>query len=50
MALAVAALATISYPIAYFLTFRARQRATVYLVLLLIPFATSICCGSWPGG
>ena len=42
MALAVAAVATIlAYPIAYFLTFRARQRATVYLVLLLIPFATS---------
>ena len=42
MALIVAAVATIlAYPIAYFLTFRARQRATVYLVLLLIPFATS---------
>ncbi len=42
MALTVAAVATVlAYPIAYFLTFRARQRATLYLVLLLIPFATS---------
>lgn len=42
MALAVASAATIlAYPVAYFLTFRARERATLYLILLLIPFATS---------
>jgi len=42
MALAVAVSATVlAYPVAYFLTFRARDRATLYLVLLLIPFATS---------
>ncbi len=42
MALTVAAVATVlAYPIAYFLTFRARERATLYLILLLIPFATS---------
>ncbi|HEY7451136.1 MAG TPA: ABC transporter permease [Candidatus Limnocylindria bacterium] len=42
MALAVAGAATLlAFPIAYFLTFRARQRAALYLVLLLIPFATS---------
>jgi spermidine/putrescine transport system permease protein len=42
MALGVAVLATaLAYPVAYFLTFRARERATIYLVLLLIPFATS---------
>jgi spermidine/putrescine transport system permease protein len=42
MALAVAVSATaLAYPVAYFLTFRARERATLYLVLLLIPFATS---------
>jgi len=42
MALAVAGFATLlAFPIAYFLTFRARERATTYLILLLIPFATS---------
>lgn len=42
MALAVAGFATVlAFPIAYFLTFRARERATQYLILLLIPFATS---------
>ncbi|MEK6190785.1 MAG: ABC transporter permease [Chloroflexota bacterium] len=42
MALAVAVSATaLAYPVAYFLTFRARDRATLYLILLLIPFATS---------
>jgi spermidine/putrescine transport system permease protein len=42
MALGVAAAATLlAYPIAYFLAFRARERAVFYLVLLLIPFAAS---------
>jgi spermidine/putrescine transport system permease protein len=42
MAFVIAASATIlAYPIAYFLAFRARQRATIYLVLLLVPFASS---------
>jgi spermidine/putrescine transport system permease protein len=42
MALGIAGMATLlAYPIAYFLTFRARQRVGLYLVLLLIPFATS---------
>ena len=42
MAFAVAASATIlAYPIAYFLTFRARGRATLFLILLLVPFASS---------
>jgi len=42
MALGVAAAATVlAYPIAYFLAFRARERAVFYLVLLLIPFAAS---------
>ena len=42
MALGIAATATLlAYPVAYFLTFRARERAPFYLVLLLIPFATS---------
>ncbi|HEY7738750.1 MAG TPA: ABC transporter permease [Candidatus Limnocylindria bacterium] len=42
MALVVAASATVlAFPVAYFLTFRARERATFYLILLLIPFATS---------
>jgi spermidine/putrescine transport system permease protein len=42
MAFAIAALATVlAYPIAYFLAFRARHRATVFLILLLIPFASS---------
>jgi len=42
MALAVAAGATmLAYPVAYFLAFRARGRATLYLTLLLIPFAVS---------
>jgi spermidine/putrescine transport system permease protein len=42
MALAVAAGATVlAYPVAYFLAFRARERATLYLTLLLIPFAVS---------
>jgi spermidine/putrescine transport system permease protein len=38
----VAAIATgLAFPIAYFLAFRVRERATVYLLLLLIPFAVS---------
>ena len=42
MAVVIAASATmLAYPIAYFLTFRARQRATIFLVLLLVPFASS---------
>lgn len=42
MAMIVAAAATaLSYPVAYFLTFRAGPRAGLYLVLLLIPFWTS---------
>ena len=42
MALAVAVSATVlAYPVAYFLTFRAGERASFYLVLLLVPFATS---------
>jgi spermidine/putrescine transport system permease protein len=42
VALGVAALATVlAYPIAYFLAFRAGDRATLYLTLLLIPFAVS---------
>jgi len=42
MAFTVAAVASIlAYPIAYFLAFRARERASLFLVLLLIPFATS---------
>ena len=42
MAFVIAAAATVlAYPIAYFLAFRARGRATVYLILLLIPFASS---------
>ena len=31
----------LAYPIAYFLTFRAGNRATLYLTLLLVPFAVS---------
>ena len=42
MAFVIAAAATVlAYPIAYFLAFRARQRATVFLILLLVPFASS---------
>ncbi|HEX5039839.1 MAG TPA: ABC transporter permease [Candidatus Limnocylindria bacterium] len=42
IALAVASAATVlAYPIAYFLAFRARERATFFLILLLIPFAVS---------
>ncbi len=42
MALAVATIATVlSYPIAYFLAFRAGRNAGRYLVLLLVPFWTS---------
>jgi spermidine/putrescine transport system permease protein len=42
MALTVAVSATLlAFPIAYFLAFRARQRAPTYLVLLLVPAATS---------
>ena len=42
MAFVVAAASTVlAYPIAYFLAFRARERAPLYLVLLLVPFATS---------
>jgi spermidine/putrescine transport system permease protein len=42
VALAVAAAATaLAYPVAYFLTFRAGDRASLYLTLLLVPFAVS---------
>ena len=42
MAFVVAASATVlAYPIAYFLAFRARQRVTIFLILLLVPFASS---------
>ncbi|MEX0626128.1 MAG: ABC transporter permease, partial [Chloroflexota bacterium] len=42
MALIVAAMATVlAFPIAYFLAFRARHRAPIFLVLLLVPAATS---------
>jgi spermidine/putrescine transport system permease protein len=42
MAFVIAAAATIlAYPVAYFLAFRARRRATAFLILLLIPFASS---------
>ncbi|MEO7869779.1 MAG: ABC transporter permease [Candidatus Limnocylindria bacterium] len=42
MALGIAATATmIAYPVAYFLAFRARTRATLFLALLLVPFAAS---------
>lgn len=42
MAFVIAAAATIlAYPVAYFLAFRARGRATVFLILLLVPFASS---------
>jgi len=42
MALGIAGLATLfAYPIAYFLTFRAGDRAPLYLTLLLVPFAVS---------
>jgi spermidine/putrescine transport system permease protein len=42
MAFVIAASATIlAYPIAYFLAFRARGRATIFLILLLVPFASS---------
>ena len=42
MALSVAVISILlSYPIAYFLAFRAGKRANLYLVLLLIPFWTS---------
>lgn len=42
MAFAVALGATIlAFPVAYFLAFRARERATLYLTLLLVPFAVS---------
>jgi len=42
MALVVATSATLlAFPIAYFLAFRARQRAALFLVFLLVPAATS---------
>jgi spermidine/putrescine transport system permease protein len=42
MALAVALVATmLAFPIAYFLAFRARHRAPIFLILLLVPAATS---------
>ena len=42
MALVVAAVATLfAFPIAYFLAFRARHRAPIFLILLLVPSATS---------
>ncbi len=42
MAFVIAASATVlAYPVAYFLAFRARERATVFLILLLVPFASS---------
>ena len=42
MALAIALAASVlAFPIAYFLAFRARARAPLFLVLLLVPSATS---------
>lgn len=42
MALGVAVTATLlAYPLAYFLAFRAQHRAGAFLILLLLPFATS---------
>jgi spermidine/putrescine transport system permease protein len=42
MALGIAVAAVIlAYPLAYFLALRARGRATLFLILLLLPFATS---------
>lgn len=42
IALGVAAISTVlAYPIAFFLAFRAGRRATIYLILLLVPFWTS---------
>lgn len=42
MALVVAVVATaLAYPVAYFLAFRAGDRAALYLILLLVPFWTS---------
>ncbi|MDQ3688534.1 MAG: ABC transporter permease [Chloroflexota bacterium] len=42
MAMGIAGLATVlAYPVAYFLTFRARSRAALFLTLLLVPFAVS---------
>jgi spermidine/putrescine transport system permease protein len=42
MALVVALVATtLAFPIAYFLAFRARHRAPIFLILLLVPAATS---------
>jgi spermidine/putrescine transport system permease protein len=42
MAIGVAGLATLlAFPIAYFLAFRARERAPLFLTLLLVPFAVS---------
>lgn len=42
MALITAACATVlAYPVAYFLTFNAGRRASLYLLLLLVPFWTS---------
>ncbi|HUQ44247.1 MAG TPA: ABC transporter permease [Candidatus Limnocylindria bacterium] len=42
MAFVVALVATlVAYPIAYFLAFRAGSRASLYLILLLVPFWTS---------
>jgi len=42
MALVVAVVATaFAYPVAYFLAFRAGRRASLYLILLLVPFWTS---------
>lgn len=42
MAFGIAVSATVlAYPIAYFLAFRARHRTATFLILLLLPFATS---------
>ncbi|HEX6474625.1 MAG TPA: ABC transporter permease, partial [Candidatus Limnocylindria bacterium] len=42
MALGIAVAAVVfAFPLAYFLAMRARERATVFLILLLLPFATS---------
>jgi spermidine/putrescine transport system permease protein len=42
MAFIVAVVATLlAYPVAYFLAFRARARASLFLILLLVPAATS---------
>ena len=50
MAFAVAGMAVVlAFPVAYFLAFRAGNRAGLFLVLILIPPGPASCFGSWPG-